>query len=288
MAAQKPFDYLMETLSRYDSDLLVRRRVLLTPRIAGTGTVPRSRDPFQSRDYRPGRCRRSPGCGRLYQSCRHGSAEKPVLQHCSEWGNHALHRYVKPDMSNSCVVYRSRLWRPVVERSKENERGENQDLRAARAKILDMDWRVHPCWVEYVQKGPLNDFDTLFCFLIDLRCGYLPKSIKKTRRLFTRNSDSDLSVLGLLLMQRNVEALKYPRILTPVLQCIEGPHSYLAIYHVGAYVYIHEWRMGHTHRHDREGLICSIKTAVETPPARQFYFPFLGGSAALDFLVPRN
>jgi Actin len=79
-------------------------------------------------------------------------------------------------------------------------------MKEGKLKIYAPPERKYSTWIGGSILAGLNTFKKVsllsipcFCILINLRCGFLQKSIKKTQRLFTRNSDSDVCALGLLL-----------------------------------------------------------------------------------------
>ena len=152
----------MGTPLQYYSFHSAQPSVLTSPRAAGTRAIPRCRDSFQPRDYWSRGCGCPSSCSRLYQSCGYGSAEKSIFQHCSQWGHYTLHWYVEPWSYIIRIINRSRLRRPTLERSKKDERREDQDICSSRTKIFNVDWRVHPCWFEYFQKGVPLHVDSLF------------------------------------------------------------------------------------------------------------------------------
>jgi hypothetical protein len=141
-----------------------------------------------------------------------------------------LYWWVGLDSSIAHLADWGRLWRPTPERGQEDERRKNQDLRTTRAKILYVDWRIHPCRVEYIQKGMSLRHRSVFMYFITVpRCGYRRKSIKKIQILSIRNSDFDVCICiyiySYLRVVCNGETLRYPGIFITVLLsvCIESP-----------------------------------------------------------------
>jgi hypothetical protein len=88
--------------------------------------------------------------------------------------------------------------------------------------------------------------------------------------------------LTLTYLQRNVETLKYPRILTPVLLCIEGPQSYPAIL---TSVHMHIFMSGATGiRIDMvmKKVDMQYKNSCANPVRKIILLPLLGGFRCLD------
>ena len=98
--------------------------------------LPRARDSLRPRNHRPRVPRRAPDRGRRHQPDRPGPAQGPVLQYCALGRQH-------PDQG---------LRRPAAVRGAARRRQghEDKDLCPARAQVLDLDWREHSGWSQYI------------------------------------------------------------------------------------------------------------------------------------------